>query len=280
LAERKFAVEANPTGSPSQRRMRGATMGAAPSVDGPLRARFDETIAPRADAAEIAWYEAHLPRGSGVLLQAMCGHGRLLIPLRETGFALHGVDPSAACLARCRAGLDAAGLAAELFRQDPTALNLPFRYAAAVFGAGAFQRLTGRRRALDALLRIGAHLIEPGVLLLDLVVPEEAAHPPGAPVVEWRMLPLPDGSRIARRSEMSIDVSARCSEVHSRFEQRRGARVTAREDEICQATWYTEAQAAELVADAGYRDIRCEPMPLRPREDATAARRFALLAHR
>ena len=268
----------NPSSSRRPSHADGASADAPTSVDGPLRACFDETIAPRAEAAEVAWYEARLPREAGVLLQPLAGHGRLLIPLVEAGFALHGVDPSAACLARCRERLDAAGCGAELFRQDVCALNLPFRYAAAFFAAGTFQRLSGRHRALDALLRIRAHLIEPGLLLLQLFVPEEAAHPPGAAVVEWQMLPLPDGSRIARRSETLIDVAARRSEVRSRFERRRGTRVTAREDEVREMTWYTEGEAVELVADAGYRDIRCEPLPGCPGEDGAPARRFALLA--
>jgi hypothetical protein len=247
-------------------------------TNGSLRACFDEAIAPRADPAEIAWYERRLPRDAGVVLQAMAGHGRLLIPLCEAGFALHGVEASAASLARCRSRLEAAGCAAELFRQDVCSLNLPFRYAAAFFAEGTFQRLGDRRRALDALLRIRAHLIEPGALLIDLLVPAEAAHPPGAAVVEWRMLPLSDGSRIACRSETRIDAAARRSEVRSRFERRRGARVTGREDEVREATWYDEEQATKLVSDAGYRDIRCEPLPAFPGQDRAPARRFALMA--
>ena len=256
----------------------GASADAPTPVDGPLRAWFDEAISPRADPSEVAWYEARLPREAGVLLEPLAGHGRLLMPLLESGFALHGVDRSAACLARCRERLDAAGRTAELFRQDVCALNLPFRYAAAFFAAGTFQRLSGRGRALDALLRIRAHLVEPGLLLLQLFVPDGALHPPGAAIVEWRMQPLSDGSRIARRSETLIDVAARRSVVRSRFERRRGARVTAREDEVREMTWYTEGEAVELVADAGYRDIRCEPLPACPGEDGTPERRFALLA--
>ncbi|HEX3633792.1 MAG TPA: class I SAM-dependent methyltransferase [Casimicrobiaceae bacterium] len=268
---------ANLTGSRRRLQDGGAADAPAPAC-GPLRASFDEAIAPRADPVEVAWYEARLPRGAGVLLHPFAGHGRLLIPLSEAGFALHGVDPSAACLARCRARLDEAGRTAELFRQDVWSLNLPFRYAAAFLAPRTFQRLSDRRRALDALLRIRAHLVEPGLLLLPFDVPAQAAHPPGAAVVEWRMLRLADGSRIARRSETLIDVAARRSEVHSRFERRHDARVSAREDEVCEATWYTEEQAAELVADAGYRDIRRESLPSLPPEDGAPAQRFALVA--
>jgi hypothetical protein len=243
-----------------------------------LRAWFDEAMAPRADPAEVAWYEERLPRESGVLLHPFAGHGRLLLPLLEAGFAIHGVDPSAACLARCRPRLDAAGRAAELFRQDVSTLNVPFRYAAAFVAAGAFQRLADRGRAADALLRIRAHLIAPGLLLLDFFVPAEAAHPPGAAVVEWRMQAMTDGTRIARRSETIIDVASRRRRVASRFERRRGARVIAREDEMRETTWYSEEQAIELVAKAGYRDIRCEASPARPPEEDAPERRFAVLA--
>jgi hypothetical protein len=262
---------------PTPRPTRSERASAPGAVDGPLRVWFDEALAPRADPAEVAWYEDRLPRQAGVLLQPLAGYGRLLVPLLERGFALHGVDPSPACLARCRASIDASAFAAELFRQEIDSLNLPFRYAAAFFAADTFQRLNGRQRALDALLRVRAHLIGPGLLLIQLFVPAEAAHPPGAAVVEWRTMPLADGSRIARRSETLIDVAARRSEVRSRFEQRRGASVTGREDEVREATWYTEEQAVELVAAAGYRDIRCEPLPSFSRDDG-AARRFALFA--
>src|SRR5690348_14532034 len=255
-----------------------ATVGGPTPADGSLRAQFDEAIAPRADPAEVAWYAARLPRDAGVVLQPMTGHGRLLIPLSEAGYALHGVDASAACLARCRAGVEAAGHAAELFRQETDSLNLPFRYAAAFFADRTFQRLPDRRRALDALLRIRAHLVDPGLLLIDFFVPAEAAHPPGAPVVEFRIVKLPDGTQIARRSEAVVDAAARRSTVRSRFERRRGTRVMAREDDTCFLTWYGERQIAELVADAGFHDIRCEDMPSFPPLGGAPGRRFAVLA--
>ncbi|MGH8850081.1 MAG: class I SAM-dependent methyltransferase [Casimicrobiaceae bacterium] len=235
-------------------------------------------MAPRAATDEIAWYEASLPREAGILLHLSVGHGRLLIPLLEAGLSLHGVDTSAACLGRCGERLDEAGRRAELFRQDATALNLPFRYAAAFFAAGTFQRLTSRVRALDALLRIRAHMIGPGLLLLDLVVPEEAAHPPGAPIVELRTLALPDGSQIARRSETVVDPVARRSVVHNRFERRRGAKVTAREDDVCELTWYAEEEIVAIVRDAGYGGIRCEPLPWRQAPNDRPARHFAVTA--
>jgi hypothetical protein len=154
-------------------------------------------------------------------------------------------------------------------------LNLPFRYGAAFVTGESFQSLTERVAALDALLRIRAHLIDPGLLLLDLFVPDEAAHPPGAPIVELSMLALAGGSQIARRSETVIDVARRRSIVHSRFEQRDRTGVLAREDDVREITWYAEDEIAALVADAGYHDVRFEALPWR---GGARARHYAVSA--
>ena len=138
---------------------------------------------------------SRLPRDAGTLLDAMTGSGGLLVPLLDAGFNVHGADASETALARCSARLKSIGRSTQLFRQSVTALNLPFRYGAAFISGGAFQSLTERVAALDALLRIRAHLIDPGLLLLDLFVPGEAAHPPGAPIVELSMWRWPMGRR-------------------------------------------------------------------------------------
>jgi SAM-dependent methyltransferase len=259
---------------PRRQFQRAAPTAPAPG-DGTLRAAFETASTVRAHAAETAWYVSRLPRDSGTLLDAMAGSGGLLIPLLEAGFNVHGADASEAALSRCSARLMAVGRSTQLFRQSITALNLPFRYGAAFIAAGAFQSLTGRVAALDALLRIRAHLIDPGLLLLDLFVPDEAIHPPGAPVVELSTLVLADGSQIARRAESVIDMVRRRSIVRSRFEQRDRTGVLAREDDVREITWYAEAEIAALVGDAGYHDVRFEALPWR---DGTRARHFAVSA--
>jgi hypothetical protein len=139
----------------------------------------------------------------------MVGSGRLFAA-RRTGLSLHGADASPAMLASC-GRLAAMGLTAPLFRQDAAALNLPFRYAAAFIAAGSFQLLVDPIAAQKALERIRAHLVAPGILLMDLYFPAEAAHPPGAPVVQVQTVTLPDGTKIARRSGTFVDAEGRRS---------------------------------------------------------------------
>src|SRR5256885_9209223 len=156
------------------------------STWGPLAGLSHEAASPRASEQEVAWYAARLPRDAGTILQPMSGSGRMLAPLLDAGFSVHGVDVSEPRLASCAARLASAGRDTQLFRQDITALNLPFRYCAAFIAGGSFQLLTGRHAAIDALLRMRAPLIEPGLLLLGLSIPHQAEHPPRAAVIAVR----------------------------------------------------------------------------------------------
>jgi len=69
-------------------------------------------------------------------------------------------------------------------------------------------------------------------------------------------------------------VDLRRIDVRTRYERRDQTTITAREDETWALTWYTEDEAARLLGDAGYRDIRIEPAAW-PREDG---RHFAVSA--
>jgi hypothetical protein len=241
---------------------------------GALGTLFHDADTPRASPLEVEWYASRLPRCAEAALAAMSGSGRLLVPLIELGLRVDGVDSSEARIASCERRLAASGMRSRVYRQDVAALNLPSRYCAAFIGDGSFQALTDPVAALDALLRIRAHLVDPGVLLLDLFVPAGAEHPPGAPVVEVRVVTPSEGLQIGLRSETFFDVDMRRIDVRSRYERREKKTITAREDETRALTWYSEDEAMTLLGDAGFRDIRTEPLPWR-RDDG---RHFAVSA--
>ena len=228
---------------------------------GPLCTLFYDADKPAAPDAEVAWYAQRLPRDAGLLLELMCGSGRLLVPLAAQGFKLHGVDSSAAMLASCEARVAAHGIEAPLFRQDLTQLNLPFRYAAAFVAVGSFQLITDPGAALLALQRIRAHLVDPGLLLLDMFVPAESELRLGAPLVEVRTARLDDGSQIALRSESTVWADARMVRTEYRYAHRRGAPRLAEEHESISLTWYTPAEISALLAEAGYRDVTTGASP-------------------
>ncbi|HSC99092.1 MAG TPA: class I SAM-dependent methyltransferase [Casimicrobiaceae bacterium] len=224
------------------------------TTSGPLCALFGSAGEPPSPT-ELAWYRDLLPADAGTLIEPMCGYGRLLVPLVESGFCVHGVDASAAMLAECESRLARAACTTTLFRQDVAELNVPFRYAAAFIGGGAFQRLIDAERARTALARIRAHLVEPGLLLLDLHVPAESAQRIAAPLVEVRSAVLHDGSRIAQRSETTMYPEARLARTQSRYVHRRGHDLLREETESFALTWYEPEDIMALVQCAGFRDV-------------------------
>ena len=222
---------------------------------GRLSTLFYDADKPTAPDVEVAWYAQHLPKDAGPLLELMCGSGRLLVPLAAMGRKLHGVDFSAAMLASCEARLAARGLAAPLFRQDLIQLNLPFRYSAAFVAAGSFQLLTDPGAALAALQRIRAHLIDPGLLLLDMFVPSDSEQRLGAPLVEVRTAMLADGTQIALRSETTVRADAHMSHAEYRYAHRRGSTRLAEEHEALSLTWYSPDDVTAMLVEAGFRDV-------------------------
>ena len=231
---------------------------------GTLGALFDEAAQVAPDAAELAFYAAHLPRDRGSVLAAPCGAGRLLVPLLEAGFAMHGIDPSAALLEACAARVRAAGREATLVHQALDEVNLPFRFAAAIVPGGAFQRLTDPVAARTALARLRAHLVAPAVLVLELTVPSEGTQRLGAPLVELRTAQLADGSRIALRSETTMYAEERIARALHRYVHRRGAAHLAEEQAAWTTTWYPPDEMRELVAEAGFASVEIGPPPRAP----------------
>lgn len=191
----------------------------------------------------------------------MCGSGRLLVPLAARGHKMHGVDLSAARLAQCELRLAARQLTAPLFRQDVTQMNLPFRYGCAFAAGSAFQCVTDPGAALGALGRIRAHLVAPGILLIDAEVPAASVQRLGAPLVEVRTVKLADGSQIALRSETTWWADARLVRAEHRYAHRMGAQRLAEEHETVTRVWYPPEDLASLVREAGFEDVRIGASP-------------------
>jgi hypothetical protein len=224
---------------------------------GSLAALFHDAAHPRAPASEIAAYAALAAQCGGLLLDVMCGWGRVLAPLAAQGIKVHGVDQSAAMLARCEQ--NAAG--ATLFRQDAAQMNLPFRYNGAFVAGGAFGLVTDPASAVAVLEGIRAHLLPPGLLVVDCRVPGSDRQRLAAPLVEVRTVQLPDGSRITARSETTWTTDARLARAQHRYAQRRGVERIAEEHELVSSTWYEPDEILDVVRSAGYRDVALGAAP-------------------
>ena len=230
-------------------------------ADDALRARFDDALRPAPADDEIDWYAGRLPRDAGLCLDAICGSGRRLVPLVKRGFAMQGADASAAALALAAARLTAAGCDALLYRQELHSLNLPTRYAAAILDGAAFGRIADPVAARVALERLRAHLVGPGLLIVDARVPAFAQARYGAPLVEWQSVALDDGSNIRMRSETSVDADAKLARTNARYTHRKGSLALGETHARAAFTWYAGDELADVLGTAGWRDVAEEPSP-------------------
>ena len=192
------------------------------------------------DAHEVELYRTFL---ASPVLDAGCGSGRLLVPLREAGLDVDGCDASADMSERARRRApDATLWVSALHELDP-----PRRYASIVvcgvlgLGSTREQDLEGLRRLHDAL--------EPGgTLVLDN---EEGRVP--ATVRGWNE---PRGEPIALSTRVDAgDEADRCLHMTIRAETKDGRR----EEHTLTMRQWTRDEIVPALHDAGFAAVDVRP---------------------
>lgn len=138
-----------------------------------LCTRYYDITKPRACTSEVEFYKKLLVKQGGVALEAMCGSGRLLIPLWQEGCVIEGVDNSLSMLAGLSEKLAGKALPYPVHQHDISKLSLDTTYSTIIIPVGSFQLLGDEQVAMDTLTRLYQHLQPNGVLALDLFVPWE-----------------------------------------------------------------------------------------------------------
>lgn len=127
------------------------------------------------DDPDAAFLLAFASRTGGPILDLGCGAGRFLVPLAEAGYAVTGVDTSAAMLAEAQSAVTEAGCAANVtLRQDDfRVLNTlgDVQFALAFCAQNTFLHMPDTAAQHAALRGIAAHLRPGGLLILDLIHP-------------------------------------------------------------------------------------------------------------
>jgi SAM-dependent methyltransferase len=188
------------------------------------------------DALELDLYRQYL---RSPILDAGCGAGRLLAPLREQGFDVDGCDASADMIERCRQRApDATLWVSALHELDP-----PRRYAS-ILCSGVLGLGSTREQDIVALERLHDALLPGGTLVLDNEEKPFRWH-----VRDWNR---PSGGEISLSSRVdAVDEDDRCVHMTIRAETRDGRR---EEHALTMRQWYRD-DLVPLLHDAGFAAV-------------------------
>lgn len=229
----------------------------AQSSYGKLCSLFYDATKQYASSEEVAFY-AQFMRKEQRILEAMCGSGRLLIPLNQLGFTVDGVDNSHAMLARCTDRLQERSIHADIYEQSLEQLTLPHLYGTVTIALGSFQLITDRAQALAALKQL-ASVMTPGAdLLIDTFVP------PKGTGNSSKAVRLGDQEVLTLTTQYTYHDEAQRAAAVCTYELFVDGVATETEQELIQVTWYTDDEFKDLLTSAGFefKELHKETFPV------------------
>jgi SAM-dependent methyltransferase len=152
---------------------------------------FDEPVAARYDASSAAMFEPAVVdpavdflaalAGGGAALELGIGTGRIALPLAARGVPVHGIDLSAAMVARLRAkpGGEAIGVTVG----DFATTRVPGEFALAYLVFNTISNLTTQDAQVACFANVAAHLAPGGCFVIEVGVPELRRLAPGENMV-------------------------------------------------------------------------------------------------
>lgn len=202
---------------------------------------------------DIDYYREALGRLEGPFLEAACGSGRLMIPMLEAGFDVHGFDHSEHMLAQCRAAADERGLTLKVQRTTYEDFSFEEPFGAIVSPVGSFTLVTDYQAALAALRRFHQHLRPGGRLFVDMMPLSYLTTVPADHLRSWTT-PAGDLMRVASNL-IELDLLTQRRVSHDRYERWRGGRLVEQELEILAVRCWSLKEFELTLKEAGFADI-------------------------
>lgn len=223
---------------------------------------YDQQDNPTAD---IPFYAARLPSAGAHVLELGCGTGRVLLPLASSCGYIHGMDSSAAMLARCREKVERARLSPErvqLTLGDIARFELRRRFDLIIAPFRVLQNLETEGDVHGLMGCIRDHLARSGSAILNVFQPKL---PPDELRRAWcepgerqdGETTLADGSRLVwshRRVRLSPDPLIVYPELIYRHLSATGELLDESVLPIAMRCWYP-SELERLVVEHGFRVI-------------------------
>jgi len=217
-----------------------------------LATQFYELAKTAEDAcAEIAFYAAYAEQAGGLILEPMCGSGRILLPLLARGYPIEGFDASAPMLQVVQEKCAALGVhPVPVWQQWLHQFNNQKKYHLIIIPFGSFGLVLCRAQALAALQTLRAHLVVGGTLIIEIDTVFSVTGAQG--VVRRATRQRADGTIVGVSAVVSYDDQTRIFTSRSRYELIENGKVIATEDELFEQYLYHPDEFAGLLLQAGF----------------------------
>lgn len=229
-----------------------------------LCTEYYDLTKPEADIKEVNFYENLLKTSKGPILEAMCGSGRLLIPLLKKGLVLEGVDNSSSMLQSCKKRCSDQNLSIQLYNQSLNNLHLPKKFGLIFIAIGSFQLISDRIEALQILKQLRSSLLPKGTLVIETFVPwdsirdniNETILADKSKTMSFEKTAKGTGnSKIIHKSFVTTYFNEQLENTKSFYEKWIGEKHVQSEEEEYNVRWYYRFEMQLLLEKAGFSNI-------------------------
>lgn len=230
-----------------------------------LCTEFYDITKPEAGLREIAFYEELVRASKGPVLEAMCGSGRLLIPLLKRGLVVDGVDNSSHMLKSCQKRCEEQSLHVQLYNQSLQTLSLPQKYDVIFIAIGSFQLIHEHVEALKILKTLTTALLPGGKLVLETFIPWDAIKDnihgsvlsdQSKGITVERTASSPDGFEIINQSKVTVNFKEQLEISQTRYEKWADGKLIHAEEEEYAVRWYHRYEMVLFLEKAGFSSVK------------------------
>jgi 2-polyprenyl-3-methyl-5-hydroxy-6-metoxy-1,4-benzoquinol methylase len=222
---------------------------------GTLCTEFYDADKKFATSDEINFYKSIFDKNT-LLLEPMCGSGRLLIPLMQEGYTIHGIDSSSHMLKSCQERASKFGLTPILFEEKIEDIALPHQYDGIIIPFGSFQLFYPRMLAFQMLEKFKSFLKPNGKLMMDLFVPWDALWQNNEEEKSQREITIEDGSIIKIDNHSTANKYEQFILGKSTYTKWVDGNVVAKEQEQMYICWYYHYEMELILEKYGYKNIQ------------------------
>lgn len=213
---------------------------------------------------ELTFYKNLLINAKGPILEAMCGSGRVLIPLLQEGLVLDGVDNSPFMLESCRQRCKNQGLTVELYNQPIQKLSLPKTYNIIFITIGSFQLIYDLTQALNTLKVLRQHLLPDGKLILENFIPwkgiktgihDSIIETESSFLTSESKTHTLDNSEIRKYTKIKLNFKNQLVRNQTLYEKWKDDKLILEEEEEYLVRWYYRFEMQLFLENAGFSSV-------------------------